>query len=483
MSDSGRSSMPPPAASGNALRNTATSGQHGRSSQLPTTQGFVRASTLSNQQPPSAAPPLSAPRQQATGPVTIISPRSTFLIPNIPAVSKFELNDIPNLQIVRDSKGKLKHEKRECVLEPIKELLQSQRHPATVTFITKLTLVMADSSFLVQHKKGCLDTFLEQERKNNPEEPTFVPRSMRIKTKLTFPNECNDDAIMKELQEQQTALNKEYMNKSGALCKKVAGRVLEVFQEKHLEHFVKHTIDLFEVRLTVYSGTIPTTDGPRDVRILAKKTLIGLIQASPQEGLNDSFFTEYLETTRENLINLVLEYGNTPMTDDTPFTQDELKIVVLTLENVLPYFTVVTEGLQKYLFQKILFRKAEDEATAHAAKIRLREQTAETAVDLEQEPASSPQDISGVIRKEASQQVSKEIKRQKKNESRKNSSGGSAAQKRATQNGKGKNSKPGSKSKEKQAKKKPNASAKTVRFRDGANKGKRKGKKKSPQRK
>ena len=109
MIDSGRSSMPPPAASGNALRNTATSGQHGRSSQLPTTQGFVRASTLSNQQPPSAAPPPSAPRQQATGPVTTISPRLTFLIPNIPAVSKFELNDIPNLQIVRDSKGKRKH--------------------------------------------------------------------------------------------------------------------------------------------------------------------------------------------------------------------------------------------------------------------------------------------------------------------------------------------------------------------------------------
>lgn len=492
MSDSGTNSMPPSAASGTASSTSNTNGQLRGSSQPATLQGFRTAADMLQSQPPPAAddttPPsvAPAPARQANEPLTANTPRSTFLIPNIPAVTKYDLKDIQNLQIVRDSKGKLKHEKRECVLEPIKEILQSQRHPATVTFITTLTLVMADSSFLIMHKKSCLDTFLEQERKKDSENPTFVPRSMRIKTKLTFPNECKDDAIMAELQEQQTALNKDYMNKSGALCKKVAGRALEVFQEMHLELFVKHTINLFEVRLTVYNGTIPSTDGPRDVRILAKKTLIGLIQASPQEGLNDSFFTEYLETTRENLTNLVLGYGGTTLTDNTPFTQDELKIVVLTLENVLPYFTVVTEGLQKYLNQKVLFRKAEDEATAHAARIRLRGQTAETAVDLEQEPASTRKDVSGVIQNEASLQVSKELtkKRQKTKDSRKNSSGGSAAQKRATQNGKDKSSKSGSKSKEKQAKKKQNTSTKKrVRFQGGANKDGRKGKRKSPQQK
>lgn len=484
MRDSGTNSMPPSAASGTASSTSNTNGQLRGSSQPPILQGFRSAAAVQEQlQPPSAAertpppaaPPAPAPGLQATEPLTATTPRPTFLIPNIPAVTKDELKDIPNLQIVRDSKGKLKHETRECVLEPIMEILQSQRHPATVTFITTLTLVMADSSFLLMHKKGCLDTFLEQERKNDPENPTFVPRSMRIKTKLTFPNECKDDAIMAELQEQQTALNKDYMNKSGALCKKVAGRALEVFRENHLEHFVEHTINLLEVRLTVYNGTIPSTDGPRDIRILAKKTLIGLIQASPQEGLNDSFFTEYLETTRDHLTKLVLEYGEKPMTDNTPFTQDELKIVALTLENVLPYFTVVTEGLQKYLFQKVLFRKAEDEATAHAARIRLRGQTATTAVDLEKEPASTRKDVGGVIQKEASLQVSKEL--------RKNSSGGSAAQKRATRKGKDKNSKSGSKAKEKQVKTKQKTPVKRVRFQDGANKGGGKGRRRPSQRK
>jgi hypothetical protein len=37
-----------------------------------------------------------------------------------------------------------------------------------------------------------------------------------------IPQECNGDAIMAELQEKQTAVNKEFMNKSGALCKQVA---------------------------------------------------------------------------------------------------------------------------------------------------------------------------------------------------------------------------------------------------------------------
>jgi len=486
-----------PPARGTAQDTGNANGASGGPRQPPLFQGFRRASELMQQQQPppaavaaAAAAPSAAAAAAATARNhgTTGTPRLDLYIPSIPTVTTYVLKDIPNLQIVRDKNGKLKKEKKECVLDPIKDLLKSQRHPATITFITTLTLVMIDSSFTVMKQKNRLDTFLEQEQKEDPENPTFVPRSMRIKTKLMFPPECDDDTIMAKLQEEQTAVNKEFMKKSGALCKQVAVRALEIFRKRHLELFVKHSINLLEIRLKIHSGIFPTTDGPRDVQDLAKKTLIGLIRAPPQEGLKDSFFNEYLEMMRENLIKLVLEHGGRFTTEDamdsylaTPLTQDELKIIISTLNDVLHYFTVITMELQDYLNLKLRIRKAEEDATTHAARINYREKTSETEVDLEKEPNSTPKDVSSFIRQTANKEVAKAIHRQNP----KKSTGGSTAQKRAPQDGKGKSTKTGKSRKEKQQKKKLKGILKkpVVKFQGGANKGGKRNNKKKQQKK
>jgi hypothetical protein len=148
----------------------------------------------------------------------------------------------------------------------------------------------------------------------------------------------------------------------------------------------------------------------------------------------------YLHTSDQDAKNAYLA---------TPLTQDELKIIHSTLNDVLHYFTVITMELQNYLNLKLRIREAEDDATTHAARINHREKTTETAVDLEQEPTSTIKDINSVIKKAADKEVAKAIKRQKKDIGRKNSSGTSAAQKREIQNGKGKNSNSGKKKRNK----------------------------------
>jgi hypothetical protein len=112
-----------------------------------------------------------------------------------------------------------------------------------------------------------------------------------------------------------------------------------------------------------------------------------------------------------------------------PLTQDELKIIHSTLNDVLHYFTVITMELQNYLNMKFHISEAEDDLTTHAARINHREKTTETAVDLEQEPTSTIKDINSVTKKAADKEVAKAIKHQQKDISRKNSSGTSAAQK------------------------------------------------------
>jgi hypothetical protein len=242
----------------------------------------------------------------------------------------------------------------------------------------------------------------------------------------------------------------------------------------------------------------PDSDDERNLSDLARKTLIGLIRAPQEQGLEDAFFNEYLGCNRQDLTKLVLK--DTGMDEiakaaylSTPLPPDELEIARATLAQILEYFSIVTMDLQHHLNLKLRQRQAEDKAFAHAAKMNVRKQSEETACDLDKEPATKPDEMSTVIRNEARDAVANELRSQQKKKARKNSLGDSTAQKRAakrvkltfpkndtrTKDGKQQNKK---KKKQQQSKKKqtPPKSIlkKDGKHQGGANKGGDKNKKK-----
>jgi hypothetical protein len=168
----------------------------------------------------------------------------------------------------------------------------------------------------------------------------------------------------------------------------------------------------------------PDSDDERNLSDLARKTLIGLIRAPQEQGLEDAFFNEYLGCNRQDLTKLVLK--DTGMDEiakaaylSTPLPPDELEIARATLAQILEYFSIVTMDLQHHLNLKLRQRQAEDKAFAHAAKMNVRKQSEETACDLDKEPATKPDEMSTVIRNEARDAVANELRSQQKKKARK----------------------------------------------------------------
>mmetsp|Transcript_11503 Transcript_11503/g.20902 ORF Transcript_11503/g.20902 Transcript_11503/m.20902 type:complete len:177 (+) Transcript_11503:648-1178(+) len=150
----------------------------------------------------------------------------------------------------------------------------------------------------VKTRAVCLDKFLEQEKKNDPEKPTLTPKSMRLNTKVTYSKECDGNPEMVALEEEMAALNRKYSADAGLICKCVAEVQLKVFRKLRLEEFVTHSIDVIENESSFhYSFLFPEIDGDHDKKFLAVKTFVNLIQAPASEGLDEVFFTDYLETT------------------------------------------------------------------------------------------------------------------------------------------------------------------------------------------
>jgi hypothetical protein len=155
----------------------------------------------------------------------------------------------------------------------------------------------------IKTRAARLDKFLEQEKKNDP-----TPKSIRLNTKVTYSKECYGNPDMVMLEEKMAALNRKYSADAGLICKRVAEVQLKVFRKLHLEEFVTHLIDVIENESSFhYSFLFPEIDGDHDKKFLAIKTVVNLIQAPASEGLDETFFTDYLETTCKELINIVFE--------------------------------------------------------------------------------------------------------------------------------------------------------------------------------
>jgi hypothetical protein len=389
----------------------------------------------------------------------------------------------------------------DVALKPIREILASQR-TASVQSITLLAQVMIARTTDVKTRAARLDKFLEQEKKNDPEKPTLTPKSMRLNTKVTYSKECDGNPDMVALEEEMAALNRKYSADAGLICKRVAEVQLKVFCKLLLEEFVTHSIDVIENESSFhYSFLFPEIDGDHDKKFLAVKTFVNLIQAPTSEGLDEAFFTDYLETTRDELINIVFEkmamdeFAKTAIQTQN-FPQQALDVAMAVLKDFLQYFTVVTRDLQKYLDSLYKIREAEEKALAYVAKKNLKRAAAETAVDVDGEPTNSATTVTEYICKEAKAAVETAARKivpkvkqsNNKKHARKNDSGSSKAQKRVkissiendTNTKDGNDSKPNGKQKKKKTK--PKSILKSRKFQGGSNKDNKGSKKKKSNR-
>jgi len=159
--------------------------------------------------------------------------------------------------------------------------------------ITKLVLEMSNSNLSVKIALNRQKIFKDQEDKKDPENPVYVPKLMKVKTSISHPKECEGDPIMVELQEKQTALNKEYQIRAGQNCSAAATRSLEIACTLRLETFATNTIDLFETITSYHSFIVhPDTCDPQQFRFLMTKILVALIRAAlPSEDLENEYFT------------------------------------------------------------------------------------------------------------------------------------------------------------------------------------------------
>ena len=156
------------------------------------------------------------------------------------------------------------------------------------------------------------------------------------------------------LEEEMAALNHKNSADAGLICKRVAEVQLKVFRKLRLEEFVTHLIDVIKNELSFhYSFLFPQINGDHNKKILAVKTFVNLIQAPASEGLDEAFFTDYLETTCKELINIVFEkmamddFAKTAIQTQN-FPQQALDVAMAVLKDFLQYFTVVTRDLQNY---------------------------------------------------------------------------------------------------------------------------------------
>ena len=97
--------------------------------------------------------------------------------------------------------------------------------------------------------------------------------------------------------------------------------------------------------------------------------------------------------------------------ESATFTQEEIDIAIPVLNEVLPFFTVVTKDLQEHLEYCLLVKKAEAKSLAHSNKRDMDRKAAETAVDIDEEPAMSQVNLSQYLRTEAAKAVRIESKR------------------------------------------------------------------------
>lgn len=301
-----------------------------------------------------------------------------LLLPARATNSSIKKPDTPHYQIKEIPKYlNKKGEATGDVFGPICDVIEMQ-HDSIQGPITDLALEM------IAHSKECntwmrhLAKFTEHEKLNNPEIPTFIPRSMHVNIPLTCSKRLNGDCKVIELQDQMLKLCKEFQWNAADLVQSIIIQEIEVSKDIHLNAFVKAPLTLFAGECK-YQSELLTPKADHNHKQLAAKSLIKILQSDAETDirLDDSFIGGYLGTTCNKLEKAILKYVAVDETacatiKQAPFTADELAIYHKASNQVLPYLTIITCDFQKYLDHLEKQHIAEQMTAAYLAKKRSR---------------------------------------------------------------------------------------------------------------
>jgi hypothetical protein len=154
---------------------------------------------------------------------------------------------------------------------------------------------------------------------------------MHINTVLTYPEECRGE-VFSALKDEMVAANKLYQKTAANLCRQAITKGVVILKEACLEAFLEHTLDTFEEETVYQWEYLCPHKGPTNFKRLAAKILLAaLLHAPLDEGLDDTFITEYLETTHEALEKLILKKTALDETaqevlSTEQFAEDETKV-------------------------------------------------------------------------------------------------------------------------------------------------------------
>lgn len=279
-------------------------------------------------------------------------------------------------------------------LEPVRHVIEAQ-HTKIQPYLTTFTMKMVACSNAVNTRVGRLEKFIQQESKNDPERPTFTPRSMRLKVEVTYSKECQGDDTIKTLEQEMADLVRNFESEAGKVCKKVAQRELEVHTDKRVETLVKEILKLIKFEIKYHSTLLKISyDKDTEHDTIAQtgfKILYGYLQIHPDQGLDEPYFTEYLQTTRAKVIQCLLKTASSDVvTQDTikthTFEGKQAELAIEVLKSIAPAIPVVTRDFQKFLDHRLREREAQETAAAYTASLDKKEAAAQAAVDLESEP-------------------------------------------------------------------------------------------------
>ena len=298
-------------------------------------------------------------------------------------------------------------------LEPVRHVIVAQ-HTKIQPYLTTFTMKMVARSNAVNTRVGRLDKFIQQESKNDPERPTFTPKSMRLKVDVTYSKECQGDDTIKTLEQEMTNLVKDFESKAGKVCKKVAQRELEVHTDKRIETLVEEILKLFKFEIKYHSTLLSISydkDTEHDtITQMACKILYGYLQLNPDQGLDETYFTKYLKTTRAKVVQCLLTTASSDVASQETikthtFEGKQAELAIEVLKSVAPAIPVLTRDFQRFLDRRLREREAQETAAAYTVSLDKKEAAAQAAVDLESEPTPTANSMGQYIANEARQKV------------------------------------------------------------------------------
>lgn len=210
---------------------------------------------------------------------------------------------------------------------------------------------MVTHSNAVNTRVGHLDKFIQQESKNDTERPTFTPKSMRLKVNVTYSKECQGNDTIKTLKQEMTNLVKDFQSKAGKVCKKVAQWELEVHTNKCIKKLVEEILKIFKFEIKYHSTLLSISydkdTGHDTITQTACKILYGYLQLNPEQGLDETYFTSYLQTGCAKVVQCLLKTASSDVASQEAiknhtFKGKQAELAIEVLKSVAPAIPVIT---------------------------------------------------------------------------------------------------------------------------------------------